>query len=78
MYFSFSTKLLGVSRRRVRLTVYQFEPVATNSAQNVPAENLGGMTTLPPERSGARKPARRPWTWKSGMTKNERSAGVSS
>lgn len=41
-------------------TVYQLAPVATNSLQKLLAANLGGMTTLPPERRGARKPARRP------------------
>lgn len=48
-----------------QLTVYQFAPVATNSDQNVPAENLGGTTIEPPESSGARNPHNKPWrTWK--------------
>lgn len=56
--FSFG---VGGREEACERTVYQFEPVAVNSDQKIPAENLGGTTTLPPERSGARKPARRPW-----------------
>lgn len=29
--------------------------------------------TVPPECNGARKPASRPWTWNSGMTRYDRS-----
>ena len=48
-----------------------------NSGQNVVALNFGGTMTVPPECNGARKPARRPWTWKSGITRYDRSDVVS-
>lgn len=53
-------KASGRIKKENRRTVYQFAPLPTNSSQKVPAENLAGMTTDPPERRGARKPARRP------------------
>jgi hypothetical protein len=53
----------------VGTAVYQLDSVETNSLQNTPALNLGGITTLPRARSAASKPACRPWTWKPGMTR---------
>lgn len=60
----------------VGTAVYQFALLATKSLQNSDPENLGGMITEPPLPRGARKPARRPCTWKRGMTRNVRSSGV--
>lgn len=54
-----SMRLLRVKQR----TVYQFDPVAMNSFQKTPAENLGVTTTDPPLSKGARNPARSPWTY---------------
>jgi len=54
---------------RERPAVYHVALYLVNSGQNVEALNLGGMMTVPPECNGARKPASRPWTWNSGMTR---------
>lgn len=53
----------------VGTAVYQVHLVDAKSCQKRPAENFPGMTTLPLDRRGASKPASRPWTWKSGMTR---------
>lgn len=55
----------GVERRIewiVGTAVYQLQCSVVKSRQNVWAENLGGMTTDEPARSGARRPHTRPWT----------------
>jgi hypothetical protein len=57
--------------------VYHVALYLLNSGQKVVALNLEGMMTVPPDLSGARNPARRPWTWKSGMTRYDRSLEVS-
>jgi hypothetical protein len=49
--------------------VYQVALYLVNSGQYVVALNLGGMITVPPDFRGARNPARRPWTWNSGITR---------
>lgn len=49
--------------------VYQLALNLVNSGQNDCAEKRGGTITEPPEWSGARNPASRPWTWKRGMTR---------
>lgn len=53
----------------VGTAVYQVDLVDAKSFQNRVAENLSMMTTLPPERKGDKRPARRPCTWKRGMTR---------
>jgi len=53
----------------VGTAVYQFALCVIKSVQNVDAENFGGTITVPPEARGVRKPASRPWTWKSGITR---------
>ena len=40
--------------------MYQLDFVEISSSQNVFAENLGGMTMLPFDNNGARRPACRP------------------
>lgn len=60
----------------VGTAVYQFALWAVKSAQKSDAENLGGTTTDPADRRGARKAASRPWTWKSGITRRVRSLSV--
>lgn len=62
----------------VGTAVYQFALCSRKSRQKSEAENFAGTTAEPPERRGARKPARRPWTWNKGMTSIVRSFGVSS
>lgn len=62
----------------VGTAVYQFALCVIKSSQKVVALNLAGTMTEPPERRGARNPARRPWTWKRGMTSKVRSAGLNS
>ena len=57
--------------------VYHVALYFWNSGQNVFALNFGGIMTVPPECNGARNPARRPWTWNSGITKYDRSDIVS-
>lgn len=69
----------GLLRRiwwMVGTAVYQLALCVIKSSQKVVALNLRGTTTEPPERRGARNPARRPWTWKRGMTSMVRSAGL--
>ncbi|RKF60241.1 hypothetical protein OnM2_052035, partial [Erysiphe neolycopersici] len=70
-------RMMGIGSGRVFLrriwcmvgtAVYQLALKASKSIQNSEAENLGGMIIDPPDPIGARKPARRPWTWNSGMT----------
>ena len=46
----------------VGTAVYQLQCSVVKSLQNVWAENLGGITTDEPARSGARRPQTRPWT----------------
>ena len=58
----------------VGTAVYQFALWVVNCFQKLPALNAPGTTTEPPEASGARKPASKPWTWNSGMTSIVRSA----
>ena len=52
-------------------------PYSLATRQNDSGLNLLGTTTVPPLASVARVEATRPWTWKSGITHNETSAGVS-
>ena len=49
--------------------MYHVALYLVNSGQKVAALNLGGMMTVPPDCRGASNPARRPWTWNSGMTR---------
>lgn len=56
---------------------YQFALWVVKSFQNSDAEKRAGTITEPPEESGPRNAARRPWTWKSGITRYVRSEGVS-
>lgn len=60
----------------VGTAVYQFARWAQKVDQKSVAENFGGMMTELQADRGARKAARRPWTWKRGMTRRVRSAGV--
>lgn len=48
------------TRDENQLAVYQLALFEVNSFQKTPAENFGGRTMLPPERSGARKAASKP------------------
>ena len=61
----------------VGTAVYQLALCVMKFSQKSCAENLGGTMTDPPDRRGARKPASRPWTWNSGITRRVRSSGVS-
>lgn len=48
----------------LKRTVYQVQSVSINSCQNVPAENFGGITIDPPDKRGAKNPARSPIEFK--------------
>lgn len=52
----------------VGTAVYQLQCSVVKSRQKVWAENLGGMTTDEPARSGARRPQTRPWTGTRGVS----------
>jgi len=60
----------------VGTAVYQVARWRRKVGQKSLAENLGGTMTELWAARGARKAAKRPWTWKSGMTRRVRSAGV--
>jgi len=47
-------------KEKIHTAVYQLALYLIKSFQNSEAENLGGTMTVPPDLSGARKPARRP------------------
>ncbi len=57
--------------------VYQLALRRMKLSQNSEAEKRTGTMTDPQEKMGARNPASKPWTWKSGMTRRVRSCEVS-
>ena len=65
-----------IMRCMVGVAVYHVAPWFVKWVQN---EGLrrGGRMIVPPDRSGARKEARRPWMWNRGMMRMVRSFGVS-